>query len=150
MEVRDITKIVRNMTLYKNKVNKGKSNLNSTEFEMVRYITKRDQRALVDVATYLNVDKGLVTRMSKKLVKLGYIEIVNDKKDSRKKLLIATDKAKEIKDIVFNEEVEFYNACLKVLDDTEKAQFEALIGKVYLESKRLRKTNFEGVKNEKI
>ena len=87
METRNITKIVRNMMLYKNKINKEKSSLNETEFEMVRYVTKREKRALVDVANYLNVDKGLVTRMSKKLVKLGYIEILSDEKDSRKKLL---------------------------------------------------------------
>lgn len=50
METRNITKIVRNMMLYKNKINKEKSSLNETEFEMVRYVTKREQRALVDVA----------------------------------------------------------------------------------------------------
>lgn len=150
METRNITKIVRNMMLYKNKINKEKSFLNETEFEMVRYVTKREQRALVDVANYLNVDKGLVTRMSKKLVKLGYIEILSDEKDSRKKLLKATAKAKEIKGEVANEEIEFYNACLKVLSKEEVEQFDKLVEKVYIESKRLRKTGFEGVKDEKV
>lgn len=150
METRNITKIVRNMMLYKNKINKEKSFLNETEFEMVRYVTKREQRALVDVANYLNVDKGLVTRMSKKLVKLGYIEILSDEKDSRKKLLKATAKAKEIKGEVTNEEIEFYNACLKVLSKEEVEQFDKLVEKVYIESKRLRKTGFEGVKDEKV
>ena len=150
METRYITKIVRNMMLYKNKINKEKSFLNETEFEMVRYVTKREQRALVDVANYLNVDKGLVTRMSKKLVKLGYIEILSDEKDSRKKLLKATAKAKEIKGEVANEEIEFYNACLKVLSKEEVEQFDKLVEKVYIESKRLRKTGFEGVKDEKV
>ncbi len=150
METRNITKIVRNMMLYKNKINKEKSFLNETEFEMVRYVTKREQRALVDVANYLNVDKGLVTRMSKKLVKLGYIEILSDEKDSRKKLLKATAKAKEIKGEVANEEIEFYNACLKVLSKEEVEQFDNLVEKVYIESKRLRKTGFEGIKDEKV
>lgn len=150
METRNITKIVRNMMLYKNKINKEKSFLNETEFEMVKYVTKREQRALVDVANYLNVDKGLVTRMSKKLVKLGYIEILSDEKDSRKKLLKATAKAKEIKGEVANEEIEFYNACLKVLSKEEVEQFDKLVEKVYIESKRLRKTGFEGVKDEKV
>lgn len=150
METRNLTKIVRNMMLYKNKINRKKSPLNETEFEMVRYVTKREQRALVDVATYLNVDKGLVTRMCKKLVKLGYIEILSDEKDSRKKLLKATEKAKEIKSEVANEEIEFYNACLKVLSKEEVEQFDKLVEKVYVESKRLRKTGFEGVKDEKV
>lgn len=117
---------------------------------MVRYVTKREQRALVDVANYLNVDKGLVTRMSKKLVKLGYIEILSDEKDSRKKLLKATAKAKEIKGEVANEEIEFYNACLKVLSKEEVERFDNLVEKVYIESKRLRKAGFEGVKDEKV
>lgn len=150
METRNITKIVRNMMLYKNKINKEKSFLNETEFEMVRYVTKREQKALVDVANYLNVDKGLVTRMSKKLFKLGYIEILSDEKDSRKKLLKATAKAKEIKGEVANEEIEFYNACLKVLSKEEVEQFDKLVEKVYIESKRLRKDGFEGVKDEKV
>lgn len=150
MKTRNITKIVRNMMLYKNKINKEKSSLNETEFEMVRYVTKREQRALVDVANYLNVDKGLVTRMSKKLVKLGYIEILSDEKDSRKKLLKATAKAKEIKGEVANEEIEFYNACLKVLSKEEVERFDNLVEKVYIESKRLRKAGFEGVKDEKV
>ena len=150
METRNITKIVRNMMLYKNKINKEKSFLNETEFEMVRYVTKREQRALVDVANYLNVDKGLVTRMSKKLVKLGYIEILSDEKDSRKKLLKATAKAKEIKGEVANEEIDFYNACLKVLSKEEVEQFDKLVEKVYIESKRLRKAGFEGEKKKKV
>ena len=67
MEARDLTKIVRNMMLYKNSVNKEKINLNETEFEMIRYISKREFRTFTEVKNYLNVDKGLVTRMSKKL-----------------------------------------------------------------------------------
>lgn len=150
MELRNITKIVRNMMLYKNKINnKGKDCLNETEFEMVRYVTKREQRSLVEVATYLNVDKGLVTRMCKKLVDLGYIELKNDPNDSRKKIVFATNKAKEIKDEVASEEVDFYNACINNLTDEEKEQFNSLIEKVYIESKKLRKNGFKGVSHER-
>ena len=77
MDLRNITKITRNMTLYKNTINRGKEYLNDTEFEMVRYVTKHEERSLVEVANYLNVDKGLVTRMYKKLVGLGYLEVNN-------------------------------------------------------------------------
>ena len=147
MECRNITKIVRNMMLYKNSKNKGKDFLNDSEFEMIRYLTKKDGLSLVDLALYLNVDKSLVTRMSKKLLSLGYIEILNDNNDKRKKILIATNKAKEIKREVFNEEVAFYNTCLKVLSNDELIEFEKLINKVYLESKRLRKSGFKDVKD---
>lgn len=96
MDLRNITKITRNMTLYKNTINRGKEYLNDTEFEMVRYVTKHEERSLVEVANYLNVDKGLVTRMYKKLVGLGYLEVKSDENDSRKKISVATPKAKEL------------------------------------------------------
>lgn len=147
MECRNITKIVRNMMLYKNSINKEKDYFNDSEFEMLRYIVKKDGISLVDLATYLNVDKSLITRMSKKLLKLGYIEILDDTNDKRKKILVATNKAKAIKQEVANEEVIFYNACLKVLNDEELAMFDKLVNKVYLESKRLRKSGFKDVKN---
>ena len=62
MELRNLTKIVRNMSLYKNSINHSKLYLNNTEFEMIRYLSKKEQLSLVDLANYLNVDKALVTR----------------------------------------------------------------------------------------
>ncbi len=146
MDVRNITKIVRNMMLYKNMQNREKTFLNDTEFEMVRYLTKRKDLSLIELANYLNVDKALVTRMSKKLVSLGYIEIKDNQYDARKKVLNATQKVTFIKEQIAKEEIDFYNACLKVLTESEQKNFEILIEKVYLESKRLRKTGFEDVK----
>lgn len=148
MELRNLTKIVRNMSLYKNSINHSKLYLNNTEFEMIRYLSKKEQLSLVDLANYLNVDKALVTRMCKKLVKLGYIEIFNDENDKRKKILIATEKAKLIKQEYALEEENFYNACIKVLSKKEQEQFSNLLEKVYLESKKLRKTGFKTL-NEK-
>ena len=132
--------------LYKNKKNKGKVFLNDSEFEMVRYLTKKGGLSLVDLSMYLNVDKSLVTRMSRKLLKLGYIEIIDDTNDKSKKILVATKKAKEIKQEVANEEIVFYNTCLKVLSNEEAIEFDKLVNKVYLESKRLRKSGFKDVK----
>lgn len=149
MELRNITKIARNMMLYKNSVNKNSDSLNETEFEMIRYICKRDKRSLIEVSSYLNVDKSLVTRMCKKLTKLGYIEIKNDPNDSRKKNIYATNKALSIKDKVANEEIDFYNACIKNLSKDEISQLDILIEKVYIESKKLRKNGFKGAIDEK-
>ena len=148
MKLRNLTKIVRNMSLYKNSINHSKLYLNNTEFEMIRYLSKKEQLSLVDLANYLNVDKALVTRMCKKLVKLDYIEIFNDENDKRKKILIATEKAKLIKQEYALEEENFYNACIKVLSKEEQEQFSNLLEKVYLESKKLRKTGFKTL-NEK-
>ncbi len=150
MDLRDLTKIVRNMNLYKNLYNKshGLDELNDNEFEMLRYITKRDKRTLSEVCGYLNVDKGLITRMSKKLENLGYIRIEKDPNDLRKKYAIVCDKALELKDLRQNLELDFYNSCIKVLNNDEQELFLNLLDKVYLESKRFRKNNFLGVNNE--
>ena len=86
--------------------------------------------------------------MCQKLSKLGYIEIDNDELDKRKKVLKATDKAKLIKQEYALEEEKFYNACIKTLTKEEQEQFSNLLDKVYLESKRLRKTGFKSI-NEK-
>ncbi len=142
MDVREITKVVRNMNLYKNSVNKKSMELNETEYEMLRFITKRESRSFAEVSNYLNVDKGLVTRMSKKLSELEYVRIESDPTDSRRKMLIVTDKALKLKDEVVNEEVFFYDKCLEVLIDKEKKEFLNLVEKVYLESKKYRKNGW--------
>lgn len=140
MDVREITKVVRNMNLYKNSVNKKSMELNETEYEMLRFITKRESRSFAEVSNYLNVD--IVTRMSKKLSELEYVRIESDPTDSRRKMLIATDKALKLKDEVVNEEVFFYDKCLEVLTDKEKKEFLNLVEKVYLESKKYRKNGW--------
>lgn len=111
--------------------------LNETEYEMLRFITKRESRSFAEVSNYLNVDKGLVTRMSKKLSELEYVRIESDPTDSRRKMLIATDKALKLNDEVVNEEVFFYDKCLEALTDKEKKEFLNLVEKVYLESKSI-------------
>lgn len=144
---RNITKIVRNMMLFKNR-KKEQEVLNETEYEMLRYITKRDKRTFSDVSGYLNVDKGLITRMSKHLSNLGYITITNDIKDRRIKYLSATNLAKELKYDRESIENNFYDAITKVLTEEEKVEFLRLVDKVYLESKRLRKDSFRGIDDE--
>lgn len=149
MEFREINKIVRNLNLYKNKCSKNHE-LNDTEFELVRYVSKRDSRPQKEIAEYLNVDKALVSRMVQKLSKLGYIEILEDSEDARKKLIKCTSKGYSIKDSMYEIEVSYFNAITSVLSNEDKQIFLNLVNKVYLESKRLRKTHFEGIDNEKL
>ena len=148
MEFREINKIVRNLNLYKNKVSKNHE-LNDTEFELVRYISKREYRQMNEVAEYLNVDKALVTRMSRKLESLGYIEILDDQSDKRKKLLKCLDKGFKIKDTMFEVENKYFEYVTSILSDEEKADFLKYVNKVYLKSKAFRKANFTGIKDEK-
>ena len=148
MDGRNITKIVRNMMLYKNK--KNNYSLNNNEFELVRYSTKhKDGLSLKEMSEYLNVDKGLVTRMVKKLTKEGYIIVLNDELDLRKKIIKPLEKAFTIKLEEKNYEIEFYNKILSILSTEELNTLDILINKVYIESKKYRKNKFEGIDDEK-
>ena len=149
MEFREINKIVRNLNLYKNKCSKTHE-LNDSEFEVIRYVSKRESRPQGEIAEYLNVDKALVSRMIKKLERLGYIEILEDSNDKRKKLIKCTSKGYSVKDNMYLLEVEYFNAITNVLSDTDKEIFLNLVNKVYLESKRLRKKHFEDINNENL
>lgn len=147
MDGRNITKIVRNMMLFKNKQNNN--NLNNNEFELVRYSTKHSEGlSLKDIASYLNVDKALVTRMVKKLTLEEYIEVYVDPSDLRRKVIKPLDLAYSIKEEEKNEEILFYNAIFKVLSADELKQLDELIYRVYMESKRYRKNKFEGIIDE--
>lgn len=148
MDGRNITKIVRNMMLYKNK--KNNYSLNNNEFELVRYSTKhKEGLSLKEMSEYLNVDKGLVTRMVKKLTKEGYIIVLNDELDLRKKIIKPLEKAFAIKLEEKNYEIEFYNKILSILSTEELNTLDILINKVYIESKKYRKNKFEGIDDEK-
>ena len=48
MDVREITKVVRNMNLYKNSVNKKNMELNETQYEMQRFINNLESRSLAE------------------------------------------------------------------------------------------------------
>ncbi len=145
MELRNITKIVRNMNLYKNRVRNF--NLNDNEIEIVRYLTKhKEGLSQNELASYLSVDKALITRMIRHLKNEGYIKIDSCHYDARKKIIKSTIKAEELKSFVRDEELEFYTAITKVLNEEEKNNLNILVKKIYLESKRLRKTNFEDLR----
>lgn len=144
MEYREINKIIRNLNLYKNRVTSS-SEINGTEFELVRYVSKRESRPMIEVAEYLNVDKALVTRMTKKLKDLGYIEILSDETDKRKKLLKATVKGHEIKDTMYNIEIKYFEYITSVLNNEQKELFLNYINKVYLKSKSFRKSGFKDI-----
>lgn len=142
MEFRNITKIARNLGLYKNKFNKEK--LNDNEYELVRYLSKHQEGlAQNEIAYYLNVDKALVTRMVKKLENEEYLTIFSDLSDLRKKIVKPTDKSLKLKKDTENEEIKYYDLVTNVLSLEEKEEFNNLLEKVYLESKRLRKLKFK-------
>lgn len=69
----------------------------------VEYIYDHPGTSAQEMVEYIRVDKATLTKVVKKLVKVGYIKVVNDEKDRRIKHLYLTDlaipAAKRIKEI---------------------------------------------------
>lgn len=132
---RMLTKVVRNMKLKKAC---EFTLLNDNEQEALRFIIKRPLCIQNDIQSYLNVDKGLITRIVKKLVNNGYIEIVLFD-DRRKKHLKATKKAEEEKLDSQLYEIAYYKRLFSDIPEQEQNQFFMTLEKIYIKSKKIRK-----------
>ena len=134
---RMLSKVVRNMKLKSSKNN----NLNDSEYESLRYIIKHNDCIASDIKDYLNVDKALLTRIVKKLETEGYITVASSEEDKRKKLLRATSKGFDYKRNIQNFEIEYYENLFKDISLEEQNMFFNTLEKIYLESKRIRKSD---------
>ena len=59
----------------------------------VEYIYDHPGTSAQEMVEYIRVDKATLTKIIKKLMEIGYIEIVGDERDKRIKHLYLTDKA---------------------------------------------------------
>lgn len=141
-----LTKIVRNMKIEKAK---NETELNDNEAEALRIIIKHPGYISNDIANYLNVDKGLVTRILQKLLKLDLITF-KEGTDRRKKHIYPTEKAKEYKLKVQNFEINYYQELLKDISPLEQETFFLTLEKIYVESKKIRKQKRERRNEEKL
>lgn len=134
---RMLSKVVRYMKLKSSKNN----NLNDSEYESLRYIIKHNDCIASDIKDYLNVDKALLTRIVKKLETEGYITVASSEDDKRKKILRATSKGLDYKRNIQNFEIEYYENLFKDISLEEQNMFFNTLEKIYLESKRIRKSD---------
>lgn len=132
---RMLTKIVRNMKIEKAK---NESGLNDNESEALRSIVKHPGYISNDIASDLNVDKGLVTRILQKLFKLDLITF-QEGLDRRKKHIYPTKKAQEYKLYSQNFEIKYYQELFKNISFSEQETFFLTLEKLYIESKKIRK-----------
>jgi DNA-binding MarR family transcriptional regulator len=139
--LREISKISRNVALFKNK--KDKAELASNAYEVTRLIVKHPGETSLFLADRLNADKAYVSRLVSDLIKKGYLKSEIDKDDKRKKHLYPSSKAKELK--IWNEEEDdlFYSHLEKFIAEEDKEAFYKTLDKLYAESKRLRLSKFK-------
>lgn len=134
---RYITKISRNLELYKRK--EINTSLNSSS-ELVLHVIRHNEGITQDgVGKILGLDKGLIARIVKSLIEEELIYKIKSDKDKRAYLLYPLEKAQLIKDEVVNIEDKYYDLIFEVLNDNEREVFLSLLEKIYIRSKEIRK-----------
>lgn len=86
---------------------------------------------LKDLSDILNVDKAMVTRTIKRLVKLGYIIKEQDEKDTRSYKLSLSEKSKENLMEIRSIFKEWYDKVTIGFTNDEKNMYVKLIKKIY-------------------
>ncbi len=99
--------------------------------EILMYLMKHGECKLSEVADAINKDRSTVTTLSKKLIKLGYVESRKNPEDGRSSLVYLTAKGQSIYDpmIVISEEL--YDVTYKGISDEERDAFRKTLMKIY-------------------
>ncbi len=132
---RMLTKIVRNMKLKKKSLN---SSLNDSELEIIRHVIVHPGISLIKIASFLCLDKAIITRYVKKLASLDYLSI-SIGKDKRERLIYPTNKALQLKVDDNQFERSYYSNLFKDIDLVKQKEFFDVLETIYLKSKELRK-----------
>lgn len=144
--LREITKIARNLSTYKNGLEKKP--LPAFSYETIRLVVKHPGVNASFLAQRTNVDKSLVSRTVSSLIKEEYLTAQPDKDDKRSKKLYPTQKATTLKLNNEAEEDVFYNFLEGKIPPEDKDAFYRALDVIYLESKTLRHNRFEELKND--
>ena len=135
---RYITKISRNLDLYKRK-NKEMDDFSSSEEMSLHLIRHNKGISQERLSKLLGLDKALITRIVKKLIDQGLVDRKKSQKDKRAYELYPTDKAEAFKKDIVDLEDNYYRLVFSVFSKEEKEQFLSLLTKVYTKSKQIRK-----------
>ena len=136
--MRYITKISRNLEMYKRKKENG---FNSSK-ELVLHVIRHNKGITQDgVGKILSLDKALITRIVKELISEGLVYKEKSTADKRAYMLFSTPLAEGVKDEIVNMEENYYKIIFSDLNDSELEAFLSLLEKVYKKSKDIRKKN---------
>ncbi|MCI2068469.1 MAG: MarR family transcriptional regulator [Bacilli bacterium] len=145
-ELRKISKIARNVSLYKNSL--GTNQMSANAYEALRLIVKHPGSNSLFLVTRMSVDKALISRIVAQLKKDEYITIQDDPNDKRAKKLFPTSKATALKLLNESEDEVFYDFLEKNIPEDQKIVFYKVLDSLYEESKNLRHHNFAELKPE--
>ena len=115
-----------------------KEDINAGEFPFLLVLNEKDEITQKELADSLKTSEGLVTRVSKRLEKNGYITREVDSKNKRRNLIRITSKGKDIAQKVITSQELWETHTFSFLSDEELNQFKlalklALINSIEVE-----------------
>ena len=90
-----------------------------------------------EVSRRINLEKGSFTPIAAKLIKLGYIQKIQDTKDKRVYNLELTEAGREVAEDFKEKHLKFINQIIDQFNEAEKQSYFESIDKVYNMTKRL-------------
>lgn len=108
----------------------SKYGISSGQFMFLLEVYIQDGRNQEEISEKLKIDKGTTARALKKLEEQGFITRVKDEYDKRSNKVYLTDKAKEIRENVFDVLRDWNNMISKSLTEEEEETMEKLLEKV--------------------
>lgn len=107
-----------------------KYGISSGQFMFLLEVYIQDGRNQEEISEKLKIDKGTTARALKKLEEQGFITRVKDEYDKRSNKVYLTDKAKEIRENVFDVLRDWNHMISQSLTEEEEEAMEKLLEKV--------------------
>ncbi len=108
----------------------SKYGISSGQFMFLLEVYIQDGRNQEEISEKLKIDKGTTARALKKLEEQGFITRVKDEYDKRSNKVYLTDKAKEIRENVFDVLRDWNHMISQSLTEEEEEAMEKLLEKV--------------------
>ena len=124
-----ISQLYRKRSSYINK-EISKYGIGSGQFMFLLELYKKDGKNQEEIAEDLKMDKGTTARALKKLEEQGFLTRLKDEKDKRSNKIYLSDKAKNIREDIFNILDDWNKQITRSLAKEEVKMLEDLLEKV--------------------
>lgn len=101
--------------------------LQKGQFTFLTRICENPGINFIDLSNMLKVDKTTTTKAVQKLIKVGYVDKIQDETDKRGYNLFPTQKSIEVYDLIIKEENRNIEVCLDKFTESEKMVINQLV-----------------------
>ena len=142
---RKMTKIARELNKLTVQTMKEEG-IGTAEFDFIHLVRHHPGITQAQLREELKIDKGAAARRAASLEAKGYLIRRDNPEDKRSQLLYATKKAEGLKNSKVSIESTFYEWLMEELDESETEHFCEMLDRLYLRSKKERRSGFLQVK----